>query len=101
MRWRSLGWMAIVGIWLAGCSAPSQTSHPPHPRFDLAQQYGRIAGTIIHSALNQNDSWQKMRELCDGIGHRLSGSDALNRAIDWAVAEMKRDGQSMTLTKRY
>jgi hypothetical protein len=30
--------------------------------------------------------------LTDTFGHRLSGSDPLEKAIDWAVAAMKKDG---------
>jgi len=37
-------------------------------------------------------AWRRLAELTDGIGNRLSGSPELSRAIDWAIAEMKRDG---------
>ncbi len=40
-----------------------------------------------------NQAWAKMEELCDGIGHRLTGSKELEQAIDWAVETMKKDGQ--------
>jgi carboxypeptidase Q len=33
-----------------------------------------------------------MAELSDRFGHRLSGSDALEHALDWVLAEMRRDG---------
>ena len=48
---------------------------------------------IIDATLAKNDAWRKLEELCDDIGHRLSGSDALGRAVDWAVATLKADGQ--------
>ncbi len=35
---------------------------------------------------------QRLAHLTDHIGHRLSGSKNLERAIEWAVTEMKRDG---------
>lgn len=59
----------------------------------LADQYADAAGRIISSALAGNDAYLKMQELCDDIGHRLSGSPELEQAIDWAVAAMKADGQ--------
>ena len=37
-------------------------------------------------------AWQRLAELTDTFGPRLSGSEGLERAIDWAVAEMKKDG---------
>jgi carboxypeptidase Q len=37
-------------------------------------------------------AWQRLAELTDTFGPRLSGSEALERALDWAVAEMKKDG---------
>jgi len=35
---------------------------------------------------------RKLAYLCDRIGNRLSGSPALDDAIQWAAAQMKRDG---------
>jgi carboxypeptidase Q len=37
-------------------------------------------------------AWERLAELSDTFGNRLSGSQALEDAIDWAVAEMKKDG---------
>jgi carboxypeptidase Q len=37
-------------------------------------------------------AWRRLAALTDDIGHRLSGSPELDRAIQWALAEMKRDG---------
>jgi carboxypeptidase Q len=48
---------------------------------------------IVAAALKNNDSYKKLQELCDDIGARLSGSDALNQAIEWALNTFKADGQ--------
>ena len=37
-------------------------------------------------------AWERLALLGDTFGHRLSGSEALEKAIVWAVAEMKKDG---------
>ena len=37
-------------------------------------------------------AWQRLAVLTDTFGSRLSGSPALERAIRWAIEEMKRDG---------
>lgn len=58
----------------------------------MADAYCDEAGRIIDAALAGNDAWKKMHELCDGIGHRLSGSESLERAIRWALETMKADG---------
>ncbi|MCP4772737.1 MAG: hypothetical protein GY880_00715, partial [Planctomycetaceae bacterium] len=55
--------------------------------------YGPVANQIIKSAKKENDSFLKLQELCDDIGHRLSGSASLDQAIAWAQKSMKDDGQ--------
>jgi carboxypeptidase Q len=37
-------------------------------------------------------AWQRLAALTDGIGNRLSGTPELARAIEWTMAEMRRDG---------
>jgi len=37
-------------------------------------------------------AWERLALLGDTFGHRLSGSRSLEEAIQWAVAEMKKDG---------
>ena len=61
------------------------------PAVKFAQTQAASVAKIIAAAAT-NDSWLKMQELCDGIGHRLSGSPALEKAVAWAVDRMKRDG---------
>ncbi len=59
----------------------------------VTESYRETAHEIIRSARAGNDSYLKLQELCDDIGHRLSGSESLDQAIDWAQAALKRDGQ--------
>jgi carboxypeptidase Q len=40
----------------------------------------------------RTDAYEKLIELCDDVGHRLSGSKGLERAVEWGVATMKADG---------
>jgi carboxypeptidase Q len=54
--------------------------------------YRAPAGRIIGAALTKNRAWERLGYLTDRIGHRLSGSSNLERAVTWAVAEMKGDG---------
>ncbi len=58
----------------------------------LYESYKGPADQIIAAALADTDGYAKLSYLCDRIGNRLSGSPALNEAIQWAAAQMKRDG---------
>ena len=54
--------------------------------------YRPIAQQLIKESQSSDFAWQRLAELTDTFGHRLSGSGALEKAIDWAVAEMQKDG---------
>lgn len=58
----------------------------------LNETYKADANRIIDAALAGNGAYQKLSFLCDRIGHRLAGSKGLEQAIQWAAAEMRRDG---------
>lgn len=58
----------------------------------IASRYRPIADSIIATALRDSAAWNRLAELTDRFGHRLSGSDALERAIDWMMEQMRRDG---------
>ncbi len=59
----------------------------------IANQYRESADRILKAALAGNDAYTKLQELCDGIGHRLSGSPQLDQAIHWAADTLKAEGQ--------
>jgi carboxypeptidase Q len=50
------------------------------------------ADRLITAATRDSAAWLRIAELADRFGPRLSGSAALEQAIDWIVAEMKEDG---------
>ncbi len=50
------------------------------------------AQRLIDAALSGQTGWKRLEYLCDSIGHRLSGSTGMYRSIEWALAEMKKDG---------
>jgi len=51
-----------------------------------------VTAQLIGAALGSDHTWTRLSELCDDIGHRLSGSEALERAVRWARAAMEADG---------
>ena len=62
-------------------------------RYGIAERYRVAVDKIVAGALAENDSYQKLEYLCLFVGHRLSGSPQLVKAIDWAVESLKKDGQ--------
>jgi carboxypeptidase Q len=54
--------------------------------------YRQPAARIIAEATRDDFAWRRLALLTDVAGHRLSGTPQLDKAIQWAVAEMKRDG---------
>ncbi len=95
---------------LAGCGAPNAPAasapskaaeaHKPAkapvkapvvvaPEF---AKYTASANKIVAAATSNHGAMVKLKQLCDGIGHRLSGSAELDKAVEWAAASMKADG---------
>src|SRR4051812_30241010 len=58
------------------------------------------ASRLIGEALGSTFAWDRLAILTDTIGNRLSGTPALDRAIQWAVAEMNKDGLENVHTER-
>jgi carboxypeptidase Q len=70
-------------------TSPPTPLPPPTVHID---DYRESTSRIIGAALTSDKAYQRLAYLTDRIGNRLSGSKALERAIEWAVLEMKRDG---------
>jgi carboxypeptidase Q len=54
--------------------------------------YREPAARLVGASMTDSFAWQRLAELTDTIGNRLSGTPQLDRAIEWAVARMKHDG---------
>ncbi len=50
------------------------------------------ADRLIAAALRDSAAYKRIALLVDRFGHRMTGSKSLEDAIDWIVAEMRRDG---------
>lgn len=92
-------------VLLAACAAPTyEAATPPwvsdtstfgsgaSPRTSIADPYRDIAHQLIAATRNSHGAYDKLEELTDTIGHRLSGEPSLDRAIAWAAQTMKADG---------
>ena len=75
-------------LWLLGlCVVPNVL----HAQLDL-EPHRASSARLIEAALRDSAAYQRLARLVDGFGHRMTGAESLERAIDWIVAEMKRDG---------
>ena len=54
--------------------------------------YRDNAAKLMAEAQATDFAWQRLAELTDTYGNRISGSENLNRAIRWAQGAMKADG---------
>jgi len=68
------------------------TPVPAASRAPWLDQYRDPAARLIGEAVGSTFAWQRLALLTDTIGNRLSGTPALDKAIAWAVDEMKKDG---------
>ena len=90
MSMSTRGWIAFIfsGL-LAGWLLIPQ---PVTAQASWLDEYREPAGRIVGEALASTFAWNRLAELTDDIGNRLSGTPQLDRAIEWAVDQMKRDG---------
>ncbi|MCH7527059.1 MAG: M20/M25/M40 family metallo-hydrolase [Planctomycetes bacterium] len=82
--------LAVMFAVAASSLAAGTTAGAETP---IADRYRAASQRIITAALSGNDAYRKMEELCDDIGHRLSGSASLDKAIHWAADTLRQDGQ--------
>lgn len=58
----------------------------------IADRYRATADRIIAAALSDSAAYDRLALLSDKFGHRLSGSESLEQALDWIITEMAADG---------
>jgi hypothetical protein len=59
---------------------------------DLAASYRETSRQVLARALADEGAWKKLEHLTTRIGHRLSGSQGLEKAVAWAHAGMTAEG---------
>lgn len=50
------------------------------------------AQKIIAMAMERDVAWNRLTYMADTFGHRFSGSESLEKSIDWIVETMEQDG---------
>src|SRR5438093_10870781 len=80
--------VVCVAAILAALSADAGAQSTP----SWINAYRDTATRLIKAATADDFAWQRLAELTDTYGNRLSGSENLSRAIAWAAETMKQDG---------
>ena len=88
----ALSFLALLALFTA---SPSAQNRP-----QWLDPYRANVEKLIAAAGADQFAWDRLAELTDTFGQRLSGSDNLNRAIAWAVETMKKDGLENVHTER-
>jgi len=82
-----------VRLALALCTALLPVALVAQGQPDVAVAYKSTSERMISAAVaDKSAAWNTLARFTDYSGNRLSGSAALERGIDWLVAEMKKDG---------
>lgn len=87
--------LLCTAIWLGPGLAAAQEVDA-----SIATRYRDPANRLIEAALVDTTAYRRLEFLTDRIGNRSSGSEPLERAIDWALAMMKADGLSQVRGER-
>jgi carboxypeptidase Q len=82
----------LAGIALVPLLILAAVSSGPAAQSHWLDPYREPAGRIIAESLSSRFAWERLAELGDTFGHRLSGSESLEAAIRWAADQMKKDG---------
>lgn len=90
LRYLAANFTAAFTLFLVSTAvAQSPTSAPA----EFTRKYQQTADRIITEVMKSNQAYDKLTELCYDVGNRLSGSKHLEKAVEWAVATLKKDGQ--------
>jgi len=80
---------------------PSTGAKPPQSVIASASPPGDAAGLLAAREHGPTPLLDDLRDLCDGIGGRPTGSKACDHAVDWAVARFRAAGVEHTWTETY
>ncbi len=90
----------IFLVWLASCTATAGPVDDVALRSTTAAMDAVDTGSatdpdlnrIVDAALADGYAYDKLGELCDTVGHRLTGSPGMKRAITWALESLRAAG---------
>ena len=87
------------------CSLVMLTSwteaRPPQSAAVMSDSQAHAAELLAAREQGPTPLFDDLRDLCDGIGGRPTGSKACDRAVDWAAARFRAAGVESTWTETY
>ena len=86
--------VVFVMSWTPSAVGQTDGSAPFDP-----SAYADAAERIIRAALDDSVAFDRLAELADTFGPRFTGTPNLERAIDWVVEQMRRDGLERVRTE--
>src|SRR5215203_5455999 len=101
---RTIPFVLVLGLGLAltlatPASLPAREGVQIQPPVWLTP-YRDDAQRLIAAAIADQFAWDRLAELTDTFGARLTGSENLARAITWAADTMKADGLDKVRTEK-
>jgi len=75
--------IAVAALIVSAANAHAQS---------ITSQYSQATQRIAAAALADSAAWNRIAELTEKFGNRISGSQSLEQAIDWIIEKMKVDG---------
>lgn len=81
-----------VGVFVCAILAISSNGTALVEQDHWIDQYREPARRLIEESTSSRFAWERLAELGDTFGSRLSGSSSLEAAIQWAAEQMKKDG---------
>jgi len=78
-----------MALLLSACGVHRTASVVATDRPDLSAAAERIAESSVR---DPDAAWERLTELAQGIGARITGSAALDEALAWAAQRMRGDG---------
>lgn len=79
-------------MWLGVCFALLPVLARTAAGQSIDERYRAVADRIIDAALADSAAYERLALFVDLFGHRFSGSESLERAIDWTLEQMQADG---------
>ncbi len=73
-------------------AAGALQAQPAETNGSIAEDYADAANRLIDAALSDSSAYERLTDMVDRFGHRFSGSEGLERAVDWILVEMEQDG---------
>jgi carboxypeptidase Q len=89
---RASTWIRCATVLVVSAITLSSSIRTPAQSATWLDTYRDAASRLIGESMATTFAWDRLALLGDTFGHRLSGSDSLEKAIAWAAVAMRQDG---------